>query len=105
MKSIKPYSSINGRFIVLECEKEAEEDTSYGWWKGVVLREVGKNMDDVYFCMLLDTDAKTKHYRTGDIVEAEIVSNNYYPGCEPDYSAFLVSKIRLVNKLSWLKLK
>ena len=54
---------------------------------------------------MVDEDAIHKYYRPGDIVEAELITNNYYPERDPDYSDFIVNKIKLVNKLSWKKLK
>ena len=73
--------------------------------KGLVLRKEGKKKDDIFFCSMVDEDAIHKYYRPGDIVEAELITNNYYPEKEPDYSDFIVNKIKLVNKLSWKKLK
>ena len=104
-KNIFPYSSFKGRFIVLECEKNANQDTGYGTWKGIVLREVNNKIDDIYFCMLLENDAKSNYYRPGDIVEATLTANNYSPDSNPCFSDFLIDKIKFLNKLSWMKLK
>ena len=90
-------------FVVLECEKVYCESPIV--YKGLVLRKEGKKKDDIFFCSMVDEDAIHKYYRPGDIVEAELITNNYYPEREPDYSDFIVNKIKLVNKLSWKKLK
>ena len=104
-RKILPYSSFKGRFVVLDCKKKANQDTGYGTWKGIVLREVNNKIDDIYFCMLLENDAKSKYYRPGDIVEATLTANNYSPDGDPDFSDFFIDNIKFLNNLSWMKLK
>jgi hypothetical protein len=101
-KEFEPYSSFEGRFVVLECQKKAHEGSYL--YRGMVLRREGET-DEIYHCALMDNDAIKKCYQPGDIVDAELICNNYSPNRDPNYFDFIVSKIRLVNKLSWLKIK
>ena len=101
-KVFEPYSSFEGRFVVLEFQSKAHEDSYL--YRGIVLRREGE-MDEIYHCSLMDNDAIQKCYQPGDIVDAELICNNYSPNYDPDFSDFIVGKIRLVNKLSWMKLK
>ena len=90
-------------FVVLECQQNYHDGLYV--YKGIVLWREGKNRDEIYFGSLMDNDAKTKCYQPGDIVEAELIRNNYSPDKEPDYSDFIINKIRLIDKLSWRKLR
>ena len=90
-------------YLVLECQKDYSESPFV--YRGLVLRKDGKKKDEIFFCSMVDSDAINKYYRPGDIVEAELLKFNYFPDREPDYSDFIVNKIKLVNKLSWKKLK
>ena len=100
----KRYSSFKGRFIVLECKKKVNQDTYYGTWRGIVLREVNKKIDDIFYCMMFNDNAK-KFYRPGDVVLADLTSNNYTPNGDPGFSDFLINNIKFVNKLSWMKVR
>ena len=93
------------RFIVLRCEKESvfDVDSPY-YWKGIVLKRVGDDDDDIYFCLLVDDDADRK-FDEGDVVVASLKPNRDYPMRDYHYDDFYVESIRLRNKLSWMKLK
>ena len=72
--------------------------------KGIVLKRVGDDDDDIYFCLLVDDDAYRKFYE-GDVVVASLKPSRDYPKRDYHYDDFYVESIRLHNKLSWMKLK
>ncbi len=92
---------MRSKFIVLETEKEVRNEPYV--WKGLVLKKYGGEMDDIYYCHLVE-DAIKKEFQQGDIVEAELITNNYVPDKDYDYSDFIVEKIRFISKLSWVNL-
>ncbi len=93
------------RFIVLHCEKENEFDFDPPYnSKGIVLKRVGNDDEDIYFCLLINDDAD-RNFDEGDVVIASLKPNREYPMMDYHYDDFYVERIRLINKLSWMKLK
>ncbi len=91
------------RYTILKLEKSLNLKPYV--WKGIILKKYGGEIDDIFYCHLYGEDATKVNLKKGDIVDADLVINNYVPDKDYDYSDFVVNKIRFISKSSWIKIK